>query len=201
MNDFESRVIPFIKPILWGQFGVQISSAQTTALAAWLSLITVLHEYSIDDVCISPQERAYLKRKGTPPENWVIFIAGAYGPQWERASIHCAFNTFTYSSNLDLTAGLSGTRNNSQCTSFGMGKLFAHIFSTPNWKILRDFEVADRSRGLTQIWPAPRVIWPFAHGRTKLPPKLTLSDSEAFIVADSFTNRANALSGPFAHLR
>jgi hypothetical protein len=94
--------------------------------------------------------------------NWVIFIAGVYGPQWERASVHSAFNTFAHTSNLDLTAGLSGTRYNSQCTSFGMGKLFAHIFSSPNWDILSDFEVADRSRGLTQIWPAPRVIWPFA---------------------------------------
>jgi hypothetical protein len=92
-----------------------------------------------------------------------------------------------------LLGGDTFAESNAQLASFGMGKLFVHIHTGPNWKVLRDFEIAGRASGMTQIWPPPAIIWPFSKRATKFPPKLTLTDDAAHIMAEAFGNRARWL--------
>jgi hypothetical protein len=196
INQFETDVRKFIEPILLGKFHGSISRKQADILSAWICLIIINLEYAFADaVCISASERAYLKRHRKPPENWAIFLAGSNGPIWSRAASHWEHRAFLHTDPIDLVIGQPFGRPNSQVTSMGMGKLFVHAFSSPVGKFVGDFEIAARARGMTQIWPPRGVIWPLTQRHTKLPPKLTLTDDEAFIVADSFANRLDALTG------
>ncbi|HEY3848698.1 MAG TPA: hypothetical protein VGL95_16455, partial [Acetobacteraceae bacterium] len=107
-----------------------------------------------------------------------------------------------FASKADLiTSSLPGqVSNNSQISSFGIGKIFIHCFSCPNWKVVADFETSARARGLTQIWPIPAGIWPFPKRATKFPPKLTLTDEEADVVAEAFYNLLQNQMGTKANI-
>jgi hypothetical protein len=195
MKKFEDDSLKFIKPILLGHSGVRLSNSQIITLAGWLCLIIILFEFVTGGpVCIPASERIYLKRHRQPSDSWAIFVAGLYGPEWSRAASHFGHRIFT--SGQSTEAGLAVEQPfgapNSQITSLGMGKLFVHAINMPNWRWLRDFEVAARARGLTRIWPRPLVIWPFTKGQTKFPPKLTLTDEAAYWVAESYANRLDA---------
>jgi hypothetical protein len=195
MKYFEDEVLKFIIPILNGSAAVKITPFQTQILAGWICLVAILAEYlKRDSVSISQQERLYIKRFKRPPtNNWAIFVASLSGLERYGTYSHHAH---TIVANLPIGSHPGHSPRNTQVTSFGVGHLFVHAFSSPHWKIVGDFEIAARARGLTQIWPIPRrILWPLAKRPTKFPLKLSLSEEEADEVADAFSERLRVLTG------
>ncbi len=196
MKKFEDDVLKFIIPVVTGKPGVTLSRDQLTTMSGWICLIAILAEYTDPQArTVSKADMLYLKRKRKPPETWAIFIADSVGPIWTQAYAHHTRSVRIGVDERERRILLETSAYNTQLASFGMGKLFVHLYSCPSWRLLSDFEIAAKARGLVQIWPLPPVIWPFSKGKTKLPPKLTLTDEEADLVADAFKYRSQALSG------
>jgi hypothetical protein len=202
MKYFEDEVIKFVRPILSG-VPASISHKQIEVLAGWICLIVILSEFIDRSLGVSTRERIYLKTKKRPPDNWVIVVAGLYGPRWSHYWTHHARNIFVSDDrHVFFTKTATYLSPNTQITSFGVGKLFVQAISSPHWHILRDFEIAATSRGLTQIWPTPfrfwslpLRLWPFSERRTQFPPKLTLTDDVADEIAEAFDNRLEIMFG------
>lgn len=196
MKKFEDVEL-FIHPILDGVGETHLSSQQNVMLCGWVMLITILAEYTLKcENAISIRERLYLRNHKRPPENWAIFAARSAGPHWSKFWVH---QVWQFSSVSDAyTRRISfetPVQPNSQLTTMGMGQLFIHLFSSPHWGTVSEFEAAAKARGLVQLWPPPRRFWPLPQRRTKLPAELTLSDDEADIVAYAFAERINIMFG------
>jgi hypothetical protein len=149
MKYFEDEVVKFIKPILAGSVNVKVTPRQTEILAGWICLITILAEYTKrDGLSISLHERLYIKKFRKPPTNWAIFVAGLSGLEYSGTYRHISHSIVP---NLQVGDHPDLIPRNTQITSFGAGHLFVQAFSSPYWKVVDDFEIAARARGLTQI--------------------------------------------------
>jgi hypothetical protein len=107
---------------------------------------------------------------------------------------------FDYSHILEFYEASSRIIPNTQISSFGIGNIFLQVFSSPNLRLVEDFRIAAKSRGLSQLWPLPNAFWPFTKGATKFPTKLVLDDDAADIIANAFSGRIDALMGRPLHL-
>jgi hypothetical protein len=85
--------------------------------------------------------------------------------------------------------------NDTQISSFGLGKVFIQVFTSPHSKLIYDFRSSLRSKGLVQLWPMPHKLNPFAKRLTKFPTKLVLKDEEADMMADAYSKRFDVLFG------
>jgi hypothetical protein len=191
MKQFEDEVLTFIKPIIAATPNTHISDKNIKILCGWIMLIIILAEFTIEGgVSVSSEERDYLRSKRKPPENWAIFCATSTGPYWHKAWTHHTHAIREWADVYDSVSrfGIEDPAN-TQVTSLGIGHLFIHAFSCPNWRIVRDFEIAARARGLVQLWPPRRSFWPFSKGGTKFPTKLVLSDDDVDMIESAFSER------------
>jgi hypothetical protein len=77
MNNFEKEMIKFCQPIFTESAPITLSHYQTRVFAGWISLTTILAEYtnkklSYDDHPIGKDERSYFKKYLEPPFNWIV---------------------------------------------------------------------------------------------------------------------------------
>lgn len=195
MKQLEDEVSNFLRPILTGEGGIELTEQQAITLAAWAMLITILAEYTLKGPnAISPRERDYLMKRGHPPGNWAIFLAGLDGPFWSKAWYHHTLR-FKMAESVEQAIKFDYPLPNTQITSLGMGKLFIQLFSSVNLPTVSDYEVHARVKKMVQLWPRKSRLWPLPRRKTKLPTKLTLSDNEADVVAHAFYARLQILYG------
>jgi hypothetical protein len=200
MNRFEDEMVKFSQPIFLGSTEIKLTHYQLRVMVGWLSLITILAEYtnkklSWDNHPITKDERLYFKAYLAPPPNWTIVAASLEGTKWQQKyKQHCMGIYMNY-----IGSGLSpvfvpNADDNTQISSFGMGSLFVQVFSCPVDRYVSDFRVASKSRGLIQLWPLPGGFWPFTKGTAKFPTKTVLKDDEAEIIADAFYDRLRMMT-------
>ena len=85
---------------------------------------------------------------------------------------------------------------NTQTSSFGIGRVFFQIFSTPDSSFVTDYRMASKGAGLTQIWSLPQgSLWPYAKaGTVKFPTQLMITDQTADELADAYPERIKRLT-------
>jgi hypothetical protein len=199
MKKFEDDVLLFIKPILLGKESVLLTRDQVGTLAGWIGLIAVLAEYvsGAEDISVSAAELRYFYKHKKLPDNWCVFVCGLNGQKWTQHYRNFVMVTSRAKTPIEIGRGdLVFEPANSQISSFGMGKLFFHTFSSPKYDFLSDFEVTCRKRGMTQIWPLQRYFWFFPRKFTKVPSELTISDQEADDISESFHKTLSRRVGP-----
>ena len=190
MAKFEDEMVKFSKPIFTSNDPLRLNDRQVQILSVWLSLIVILAEYIKlpgSSIAISAGDRNFIRSHLTPPENWSIFYASLNSTEWRQK-----YKRHVLSLNeapFGVLSPILFTDDNTQISSLGMGKIFVQVFTCPVDRIVTDYRIAARARGLSQLWPITGGFWPFTKGSAKFPTKLVLDDDEAEIVADAFHER------------
>lgn len=198
MKRIEDEMLLFSKPLFLSHDRIDLNPRQLRVLAIWISLITVLAEYiGRGRSTISLADRTFLKTKLIPPLHWSIIAASLESDVWRAKYRHSTSFIGDFSSREEYFSAVEGGReNNTQLSTFGMGKLFMQVFSCPNERIVSDFEAAARATGFIQIWPISSGIWTFNQRPAKFPSKLILKDEQANEVADAFFERMRIRTSP-----
>jgi hypothetical protein len=202
MKQFEDEMVKFAKPIFTSSTNLTINHYQIRVMAVWVSLITVLAEYighSQGSIGISEGERKHLKKILKPPDNWSIFVASLDGEIWSARYRHHAYRITEFA---DLTEPFSKFGQhipvNTQISSFGMGRIFVQVFSSPNQRLVTDFRIWAKATGLSQLWPSPSGLWPLRslRGSVEFPTRRVLNDDEAEVLANEFNEIINVMTRP-----
>jgi hypothetical protein len=198
MKDFEDLVSKF--STLFSSFDpVTLQRIQTEALAGWITLIAILAEY-IDQsgghltATVANLECIRLNRH--PPAHWSIFAASLDARIWAARYRHHGTHIGQYESVDEFEASAKvRPKPNTQTSSFGIGRIFFQVFSSPDQRFVMDYRVAAKSAGLAQIWPLPPAsLWPYAkEGMAKFPTKLMLTDETAEELANAYPERIKRL--------
>ena len=201
MRKFEDEMSSFAKPIFAApNMDVVLDDTKQRIFAAWLALVAILAEY-IDhkgSVCVSKEDRIFLKTRLMPPEdNWTIAACSLSGQKWTHRYRHHSLFIGEFSSVIEYQFAVEeGRTNNTQIASFGMGQLFVQVFSCPNLRLVSSFRDFGKASGLTQIWPIERGFWPLPRRLPKFPTQTVLNDDAADILADDFNERIKILTRP-----
>jgi len=198
MNDFKKKIIEFAPPLFTSLNTLVLNREQISILSGWVYLMTMLLNYhsNRENPVVTKQKIAYLKEYLQHTDSLTTFICSLDGKRWSTSyRVHRRWYDETISiPEFVSTFGICRPFN-TQVTSFGLGKLFVEAFSSPYYRLLEDFRISAKSKGLFQIWPKPSPFNPFAKRSAKLPTKLVLDDDEADIIADAFANRFDILYG------
>lgn len=198
MHDFEDEMLKFAKPILTGEGVVKLSPYQHRVLVGWLTLITILAQYTNKnlhgDLPISKADHQYMKQYRWPPDDWTIVCASLDTSLWRQKYKMHAIGIYRHDVGQQLPGLVPTVTNNTQVSSFGMGKLFVQVFTCPIGQYSADFRVASKTRGLVQLWPLAGSFWPFPKRPAKFPTKLILKDGEPDIIANAFYDRLKIMT-------
>jgi hypothetical protein len=129
MRQYEDDMLRFSKPFFTEpDKHISLSLGQHMTFVGWVSLITVLAEY-IDhkgSVCVQSSDLKYIKRNLQPPQDtWTIAACSSDAPTWAAKYRHHASFTGQFSNIIEYHSAVArGVENNTQISSFGIGKLF-----------------------------------------------------------------------------
>ena len=130
MSILHNRAIPFLTPLVMGEFSELNITAQT-AIAAWTAMVTMTSEFLAREpqkIVIPQDERTWLKQNLTSPPNWRIWIGRynrkTWGGQWVRVTLHIG-------SKKDIEKWLTDDLSapNVQTTTFVVGELCISVLS------------------------------------------------------------------------
>lgn len=129
---------------------VVLSRRQRRVFAVWVSLITVLAEFIVSGRnAISVEDRNFIKTRLMPPRHWCIMSCSLNADEWKAKYRNRTSFIGQFTSRAEYFAAVDlGITPNTQLSSFGMGNLFAQVFSCPNERLVSEFEVAAKASGL-----------------------------------------------------
>ena len=175
MSRLQSETKPILIPLMLGKRSV-LSQNDQRKLAAWITMFTMVSEFkksNVQKAAIPFSERFSFYKHPKAHENWKIWIANYERETWGELIVR---TTFPVSDN-GLTPELGGDGMpipNTQATTFVVGRLYVHVYSSQLQKLVNDQRL--KAAGFVRLWPlAGRVI--------KWPPEVTIYDAEAEAVA------------------
>lgn len=205
MRRFEDEMTKFAKPIFTSLETVTtLDETQTRVFGVWISLITVLAQFTDhkEGVSISKEDRAFIKRYLRPPDNWTIIASSSKSKTWYAKYRNYSLGIGDFASPAEQLASIaSGRPNNTQISTFGMGKLVVQVFSCPNERYVQDYRAALKKSGMIQIWPVRRRFWPFPKRPPQFPTNAVLDDEQATIFAEAFNDRLRYIADPNSWVR
>jgi hypothetical protein len=128
MGGIQSAAKPLLIPLIEGRRTTLGSSAQK-AIAAWCAMATMTGEYLSFDttaIAITQSEKDWFRVHQTPPKTWKIWIGHYPGSKgvWNHFVAHLRGKGIRNPSYDPLALP------NTQTTSFVIGNLFVHVFSS-----------------------------------------------------------------------
>ncbi len=153
MSRLQEEAKSSLTPLILGQTPIVSVKSQIT-IASWVAMTWMTSEH-LDQrgQATSQEDREWLMEKGEPPDDWLVWIGRYQGTRWpEQIS---SMSNFVGSAK-ELAAETRPLVN-TQVTTFVVGHLVGHTFSSP---IVRHAEVS--IDGLAPIWPAAPadLDWP-----------------------------------------
>jgi hypothetical protein len=195
MKTFEDEMLKFSRPLFASTKATYLTNDQVKWLYGWLTLITILAEYidiSRNCITISPRDREYFKKYLNPPNHWTIIAASSDSQKWNARYRHSPLFIGKFTSMAEYRAAVrEGRPVNTQISSFGMGRLFVQVFSSPDEELINGFRISAKKSGFVQLWPRKSKLLFFKEG-VKFPTELVLNNSEADEVADAFKKEIEA---------
>jgi hypothetical protein len=160
MSSIEEWARPALEPLIKGEHAFLDHDSQR-AVATWIAMKAMVAEYfDPSRVAIPLSERQFLRDHRKPPEaNWRIWIGNFARDKWAGHWAH----SYMGIAPLESIANRPPEVANTQTTTFVVGKLYAHIFSS---EIVRLVEMAALGRRtlilLAQAWPIREdfIAWP-----------------------------------------
>jgi hypothetical protein len=153
-NDIQERAKPFLIPLFEGIPTLLYEEAQW-AIASWITLASIVAEFDRrSERAVPDKERQrFYKKKTPPPDTWKIWI-GAYpgiaaqGFYWHTTIPISSPECVPEGGDPDFPYA------HTQTTTFVIGKLYAHVFSSPVTDAISKVKMGPRGAAvLSQIWP------------------------------------------------
>jgi len=171
MSGIESRAKAAMAPAILGQ-SISLSSEDQRAIAAWLTLKTIIEDRSnIEESSVPDSDVAQFYRSKSPLPTWRLFVGSYEGRAWNPNRLFYAYCF------MDFPHG----RERYQATTWVAGRLFLHaisgtglahhVFAFPHF--LQDV--------VHEIHPRPDVSETLC-----LPRQPTITDVHAMDIADGF---------------
>lgn len=165
MSQLQEAVKPRLLPLLDGKQAF-LKLYDQKILAAWATMCVMTGEfYSPDHVSVPFADREYLRLYREPPPQWRIWIGRYIRGKWQGYWIH---HSVPILDDEDLPEAGSDyvPAPNTQITTFIVGQLFIHAFSSATSDITNRWQFSG-TRGLArnvlaQIWPPEEsfIVWP-----------------------------------------
>jgi hypothetical protein len=146
MSRLQSGAKPALIPLIEGRPSILSASAQG-AIAAWCAMSTMTGEFLSFDptaIAISQAERDWLRDFQTPPKNWKIWI----GHYPRRKGIWTHYVIPLRAKDIFNVPDDPLALPNTQTTTFVIGNLFVHIFSS----------IGDPQMVSRWVWPPGSLI-------------------------------------------
>jgi hypothetical protein len=196
----EDEMKKFADPLFTGKGEILLDLRQLRVFSIWISVITVLAEYidtSKSSITVSQSDKDFLRKNLRPPETWTIAACSLDSERWYARYRHQSLfvGQFESRAHYDATV-MQRIANNSQISSFGMGRIFVQTFNCPDLRQVQDFRTWVRAASFVLLWPPPMRIWPFAAKSVRFPTNLVLNDDQAEQAAKAFHERLKVMTGP-----
>lgn len=162
MSQLEERAKPILIRLLSGGTRV-LSREDQTILASWSAMhIMVAEHFEPEKSAIPSTDHRYLWQTGLAPDTWKIWIGNYRRGKWVGYWVHHALaideDYVSYSSEGSIARG------NTQTTTFIVGQLYIHAFSSSSMPSLSSrFNLGPLGiQKLAQIWPIREsaLVWP-----------------------------------------
>lgn len=175
LSRLEEEVMPFLTHMIIGK-NVGLTPATQKVLARWASKTVMVAERSRPrDDGISQTERTWLMDNETPPENWLVWIAGYNGTAWRELGLCQQRGALQ-----ETPVRCAGTqRFYCAATTFAIGEVLFLVVNS-SWNGIFDaFRNVD-GNGLFRMWPPIErsIVWP---------PSDLLGDPQANAIANVLT--------------
>ena len=167
MSTLEESTIPILTPMIVGD-PIKLSPNTQEILAAWAVKTAMVAEFvSPRGRRVSQEERAWLKDRLVPPENWMVWAAGYNGTSWKNLAIYQHRGTLQ-------DTRIRGTQTKvdyASATTFGVSHVVFLVLGSSLDGIHQIFQNVENSTGALQLWPpiARSILWP---------PVRTLNDAQ-----------------------
>lgn len=182
MSQLQELAKPVLIPLIKGQATI-INRKNARLLAGWASMFVMVAEFMNSEmVAVPAQDRAWLRLHKTPPSHWRIWVGSHECTQISKWN----HNVVTLAHGEDEKGAQSYPPvPNTQTSTFLVGdQLLFHVMSSVV------------GRRLVSRWRHPKgieaklpLVWPFKGRAFHWPPAGTLSDTEAYEVAEAFFER------------
>jgi hypothetical protein len=169
MSRFQEQTKPILLPLITGQKIVLSQKAQQI-IAGWCAMSVMTADFFYPQRQVIPQsERDWLRAHGTPPpDTWKIWITRYQRDKWPNyfARNLLPVTGFPLASGEEYVPEFAadGTpRPNTQTTTFVVGELYVHAFSSVCPDLITKFGIgAPLSERICQIWPVREhfIAWP-----------------------------------------
>ena len=164
MSRLESKTKPVLVPMLKNQ-ETQLTQSYQETLALWITVKTIVGEYSEPDIAVTPEiDRHLVKEQGRIPDYYAIYLghhSSGSDSAWLRTSMTLALTMDGPDPPLD------GYTRNTQSIAFLCGPLFLFVLTMR----VNGIKASDFMRlpKLTQIFPPQysSVRWPNAESLNK----------------------------------
>jgi hypothetical protein len=160
MKEFQDAVKPFLVPMLDAKPAL-LTPYQQKLLAAWAAMCVMTGEYySPDLACVPFEDREYLRLYREAPKDWKIWIGRYMRGKFRGYWIH---NSVPLLKDIPEQNDDATLRPNTQTTTFIIGQVFIHAFSSTEPDITSRWRLdALGPKILAQLWPIKEsfIAWP-----------------------------------------
>jgi hypothetical protein len=160
MGSIEEWAKPSLVPLIKGT-GAFLNRDNQRAIATWIAMKAMVGEYfDLTKVAIPLSERQFMRdNRCAPDANWKIWIGNYERTKWLGQYAHGAMGIAPSVRAKDRKPEIPNT----QVTTFVIGKLYAHVFSSEIARLVSRFSLCQRAIGkLAGVWPLQEdfIAWP-----------------------------------------
>ncbi len=182
MSSVEEWAKPALIPLINGTASFLDHDSQR-AVATWIAMKTMVAEYlDPSKVAITLGERQFLRdQRLAPSANWRIWIGNYERTKWAGQWVHGSHGLTL----LNRIAERDPKIPNTQTTTFVVGKLYAHVFSSEIISLVNQVSLGPKAIGkMARVWPIQEdfIAWPTN----------ALDDSDADVMASAIFVRLKA---------
>jgi hypothetical protein len=181
-NGWMSRVVNLARPIstqLISGNAVPLHRNQMTALATWVTLASMMAEFSHAKERIVPvEDYVYIREHQTPPPSWVILLGRYDGVSRMpmKYNIHRFMPKIKVGSAIIVDPEIK--RAWSLITTYNLKHFFVQVFCTQDPGLRLFYSNHPRPAGLIRVWPPDlqAAIWPAGPGLNDEKYRFVLND-------------------------
>jgi hypothetical protein len=188
MSSIVNRAKPVSSPMINGS-ATSLNQDQMTALAAWVTLATMMAEFDgYEERVIPAEDLVLIRQTKTPPRHWFVSIGRYDGKAWGpiRYNRHRAYPQLGPEVPAEITPECKSLAF--QVTTYNLKHLLVQTFCSRDVNAVVRYLAYPYPAGVFRIWPPleTAIQWPTGPG---------LQDNEAQLFADGFYHSVMSRSG------
>lgn len=182
MSDLQNQAKPLLIPLIRGKVPI-LTKEHHSILTAWAIMFTMVIEFAdLGTIATSQKERFDFAQAPRPLDNWMVWIGRC--TKWPLDFFHYAWGRPSAKGIVPASTAMPD-RYTSQSTTFSIGKLLFHTYSTTDPMLDIDPTMYALRMGLYSLWP--KSVVPYVNATTLG----FLDGRRSLAVANSFMSQIN----------